>query len=116
MRGSMRVMNFAERMREARKASGLSLVEAAYRVRVWLPEAEWVGYDVIRRLEAGTTPEEKVDPVLLAALARAYGTDVADLSEVGEKAVSMVRELVSAGRGKGRSRSRCFLGPQPVAA
>jgi len=105
----MRGMNFAERMRDARKASGLSLVEAAYRVRVWLPEAEWVGYDVIRRIEAGETAEEKVDPVLLAALAKAYGTDVADLSEVGDKALSMVRELVSPGRRKGTSRSRCAL-------
>ena len=109
MRGTMRDMNFAERMRDARKATGLSLVEASFRVRVWLPEAEWVGYDVIRRIEAGVTPEEKADPVLLAALAKAYGTEVADLSEVGDKALSMVRELVSAGRGKGRSRSRWTL-------
>lgn len=105
-------MSFATRMKAARTDSGLSLVEAAYEIRTWLPEADWVGYDVIRRLEAGTTPEAKADPALMAALARVYDVPVADLSEVAAKGLAKLRHLVSAAgmKGSGRSvRNRCFV-------
>lgn len=87
-------MDFPKRMKRARVAAGLSLVEAAYRIRQWLPEADWVGYDVIRRIEAGSTAEAKADPLLIHALAKAYGVEVADLSPEAESGIEKIRELV----------------------
>ena len=87
-------MDFAARMRTARETAGLSLTEAAYRIRPWLPEADWFGLDTIRRMEVGVTPEEKADPVSVAALARVYGTTTADLSPVAAAGLVKLRDLV----------------------
>lgn len=56
-------------LREARDASGLALMEIAFRLRDELPRALWVSTDTIRRIETKVDP----DPVLVAALARVYG-------------------------------------------
>ena len=94
MRGTMRDMDFAERMRAAREGAGLSLNEAAVQIRPWLPKAQWFGLDTIRRMEVGVTPEDKADPVNVAALARVYGTTTPHLSPVAAEGLLKLRQLV----------------------
>jgi len=84
-------MRFGDRLKAARGKR--SLVDVAYDLRSELPEPLWVRADTLRRMENGETPEEKASPVLVAALARVYDVPIADLSEFGERAFGMIREL-----------------------
>lgn len=86
-------MEFAERMKQARTAAGLSLIDVVVAIRAELPRPLWVSTDTIRRMETGDTPEEKANPVTLAALARVYGVGIADLSDFGYKAFEVVKDL-----------------------
>jgi len=90
-------MEFAQRMKDARLATGLSVAKVTWRIRDHLPSADYVEVDVIHRIERGLTPEDKVRPALLAALAKVYGVEIAALSEVGEHGVAVMRRLLATG-------------------
>lgn len=91
----MRRMNYHERMTEAREATGLSLNEVAYRIRAHLPSPDWVGPDVIGRIENGSKPETSVRPLLMAALAKVYGRTVEELSPTAGDGLDVVVNLLS---------------------
>lgn len=103
MRGMMRGMEFSQRMREAREATGLSPQQVIHRTRPHLSPPDYFEVDVIRRIEnprhRNVIIEDRVKPAVIQALAKVYGKEVKELSEVGEHNVEILRELV---------RSRCF--------
>ena len=58
-----------------------------------VPEPYQGSLQTINRLEIGFTPEEKANPVIVAALATTYGVPLSQLSEVAAKNMEMVRRL-----------------------
>lgn len=95
-------------MRTARQDAELSLAETTYAIRSRLPEPLWISLDPIRRMEVGTTTEEKADPLLVCALAAVYGVQVSDLSPKVAEYLGIVDELLNVtasegGRAQGKS-------------
>lgn len=86
---------FGERMKEARKAAGpLSVENATYAARDYLPRALWFSTETLRRMESGETAEEKADPFLVGVLARVYGVALSELSPIAAKALEDYRDQV----------------------
>ena len=85
---------FGGRLRRARKDRGLTLNETAILLRARLPKPLWVTLDPIRRMEIGTTTEEKADPVLVRALADIYGKPLAELSPLIAEELELVERLL----------------------
>lgn len=100
MRGIMRGMEFAQRMREAREATGLSPQQVIHLTRPHLSPPDYFEVDVIRRIERGSTPEHKVKPAVFQSLAKVYGKEERELSEVAAENVAILRGALV--------RSRCF--------
>lgn len=84
---------FAQTCRALRKSAGLSLEDATFAIRAYLPEPLWVKSSTIRRLETGFTPETKASPTLLAALAAVYGVPITELSPTAADGLLMVQHL-----------------------
>lgn len=97
-------MRFHERMLKARQNAGLSLEKAARRASEHLPGPQEISYATIRRLELSghrdSTEEERVDPLLLWSLAKAYGVPLKKLSPVAD-------EWLQTHVVQGERRSRC---------
>jgi len=87
----MRVMDFAERMRQAREAAGYKPQQVIYETRKHLSPPDYFEVDVIRRIERGQTSEHKVKPAVFQALAKVYDRDERDLSEVAAENVAILR-------------------------
>lgn len=66
-------------MRSARNEAGLSLVDATFELRSYLPKPLWCSIETIRRLESPKADENKADTLLIIALANVYGVGVARL-------------------------------------
>ncbi len=83
---------FGERLRAARESSRHRLDDVAVHVR------ERIGYgpsrETIRRWETGLDDEERIDPVVLAALAEIYGVELASLSRVAERNARRIIRLL----------------------
>jgi len=90
---------FGDRLLAARRSKGLSRTEASFAIRDYLPRAMWVSGETIRRLEAGLTPVDKADAVLVQALANVYDIRLADLSEELVIDLERVRDLLSRSTG-----------------
>jgi transcriptional regulator with XRE-family HTH domain len=84
---------FGDRLRHAREASHHRLDDAAVLVR------ETLGYgpsrETIRRWEKGLEEEDRVDPVVLAALAEIYGVTLEALSPAAERNARTVIRLLN---------------------
>lgn len=85
---------FSQRMRKAREAAGLTLADATFVLRARLPNHVRPSLETIRRLETGFTSEEKADPVIVAALAKAYGRPISELSPIAAEAVEQLRSVL----------------------
>lgn len=81
-------------MKESRAASGLPLIEIAFRLREELPHALWVSTDTIRKIELKSDP----NPVLAAALARIYGQHFDAWPEGLRTEVEQVERMLEATR------------------
>lgn len=93
---------FQQRMKDARTKAGLSYSEAAYAIREYLAPAQHVSYDTIRRVEH--MDETKADPILVWALALAYGVDLWSLSPIAaEWMTENQSRFVMSKRGKRQS-------------
>lgn len=109
------------RLRTAREAKGLSLLDAMTEVRSLLPRSMWVTDATIRRLEVGETPEAKADPVLLATLCAVYGVKVSEMSEVAALGMGRIFQQVFSklqpflSEEAQTALTRCY-GPAPIAA
>jgi transcriptional regulator with XRE-family HTH domain len=83
---------FGDRLRNARVASNHRLDDVAVMVR------ETLGYgpsrETIRRWEKGLESEDRVDPVVLAALAEIYGVTLESLSPAAERNASAILRLL----------------------
>lgn len=102
------VATFGERMKQARVTKGLSTQEATFAIRSRLPEPLWISNDPIRRMENGRTVEEKADPLLVCALAAAYGVRVRELSPLVADALGMVDDLLHATSEQENGLSICY--------
>lgn len=87
----MRAMEFSQRMREAREATGLSPQQVIHATRPHLAPPDYFEVDVIRRIEKGLIPEHKVKPAAFQALAKVYGVEERKLSEVAAENVAILR-------------------------
>jgi transcriptional regulator with XRE-family HTH domain len=83
---------FGDRLRMAREASHHRLDDVAVLVR------ETLGYgpsrETIRRWEKGLEDEDRVDPVILAALAEIYGVTLDSLSPAAERNARTIIRLL----------------------
>lgn len=86
-------VGLGERLRRERERNGLSLLDAMTEVRRLLPRPLWVTHETLRRYEKGLVPEEKADPVLLEALAIAYGVRLEELSPAADAAFERLIDL-----------------------
>ncbi len=82
------------RLQNARLAAGLSLLDAMTRVRNVLPEPLWVTNETLRRYEKGVVTETRADPVLLGAMAVAYGVPLSELSPTAAGQVGRIAALI----------------------
>lgn len=85
---------FGTRMREAREAKALTLVDVVVELRARLPRSMWVSQATLQRMEAGGTTEQKADPFLVTVLATIYGTPVSALSQVVADDLDRLRDLL----------------------
>lgn len=85
---------FNDRMRRARKDSGLSIETVVITIHKLMPEPMACKATTIQRLET-ETPEAKADPFLLAVLATIYGVRVSDLSEIAAGELGRMRDLLT---------------------
>jgi transcriptional regulator with XRE-family HTH domain len=67
------VEDYAERLRVARKAAGLSVEEATFQVRVLMNRK--LSKKTLERLELEPRPEDRADEWLIVALCRVYDVD-----------------------------------------
>lgn len=89
---------FPQRVKARRQAKRFSLETMARRASAELPASLELSKDKVDRLERGRTAEEKADPLLIAALAAAGGTNVRELSELvdrdlRERVVPLLRKV-----------------------
>ena len=89
---------FNERVRSARDAAGLSLMDVAFEVRLRLPRAMWVSVPTLQRLES-TRDETQVDPLLVCFLAGLYRVRVSELSPLVAGELDGLRDLLTATSG-----------------
>ncbi len=69
-----------DRLKAAREARKISLRALMVHVDSLLPLPLWVTDETLRRYETGFVTEEKADPIIVQAVARALGVSVEDLS------------------------------------
>jgi len=83
---------FGDRLRHAREQSGHRLDDVAVMMR------EVLGYgpsrETIRRWETGVEQEDRVDPVVLAALADIYGVTLESLSTAANRNARAILRLL----------------------
>jgi len=82
------------RLKIAREAAGMSLLDAMTEVRGRLPRPMWVTHETIRRYEQGIMPEDRADPLLVGALAITYKVPVGWLSPAADDQLRDIFELV----------------------
>lgn len=73
-----------ERLRQLRKAAGLTQADVAYQSRDDLPEPMRLDQSKLSRLESGKIPEAQADPFEIAYLAHIYEVPTAEISEIAE--------------------------------
>lgn len=106
----IRVAGYNERMKNARRAKGLSFEAAAARAsRLLLPSQEFTS-STARRTEQGA--EEDADPIRVWALAQVFGQPLEDLSPIAAEWFSGV----AGGPGQDLGNSAWSLTTQTVAA
>lgn len=86
--------DFGSRIRHQREDAHLSLIDLMIEVRARLPRSKWVTHETLRGYENGTRPEDRADPVVVAALADVFGCRVEDLSPLVAEAADVIRELL----------------------
>lgn len=86
--------HYGQRCRKARESAGLSLVEARDRLRDSIPRRYVPSVKTLSRIENGETPEDKVDGIVIVALARMYEKPISELSRVVADELEIVRDLV----------------------
>ena len=85
---------FAKRLTQAREATGLTLAEAAVYATQATNGGRRISHSTIQRMEVGMIPEDKADPIIVAALARVYGRDIETLSADAASRLVGLRELL----------------------
>ena len=88
------VADWAQRLRGRRNELQMRLDDAAYLVRQRLPQPMGLSRETLARLERGQVPEDRADPVVIAALADVYGCPVAELSPLAATHLSSLRQLL----------------------
>ena len=89
--------NFNQRMRAARQRSGLTLEDVYVELRARLPRRWCPSPPTLHRLEMDR-PEEKVNPLVLCALAEVYRVELADLTPMTAEDLPRLSELLSSNR------------------
>jgi transcriptional regulator with XRE-family HTH domain len=72
--------SFGERLHKARTSKKMSYNELSFQARTLLPRHRKLTGEAIRLYEIGTVPEDRVDPVVVAAIAIALEVNIKDLS------------------------------------
>lgn len=88
------MLDWAQRLRSRRNACQMRLDDAAYLVRQRLPQPMGLSRETLARLERGQVPEDRADPVVIAALADVYCCPVAELSPVAAVHLDSLRRLL----------------------
>lgn len=101
---------FGDRMYEARTSSGLPLDEAAVHIR-GIDSTYGPSRETLRRYESGETPEDRADPLIVAAAALIYGVDLTWLSPSVASQLSKVELLAAELRSRKGSRPRARRTP-----
>jgi hypothetical protein len=94
-------------MRTRREAAKFRLDEASVGARSILGGDFGPSRETIRRYEAGLTPEDRADPIIVMALAELYGVSLDELSpHLAEQVTGSISKLVArqVRRMKGRER------------
>lgn len=86
--------DWAQRLRSRRNEREMRLDDAAYLVRQRLPRATGLSRETLARLERGQVPEDRADPVVIAALADVYECPVGELSPVAVVHLDSLRQLL----------------------
>lgn len=81
------------RLRIARDAAGYTLRDTEHWLRQHMPRAYWRTPSTILRLEEDTRDEAEVDPMLIAALAWAYGVPVQVLSPMVQQQLEWALQI-----------------------
>jgi len=82
------------KIRKDRERAGFSLSEARVVVCKLLPQSLWVHDETLRRYEKGLVDERKADPVLLSAMAKAYGVPLKSWSDLAVDGSDQVFDLL----------------------
>lgn len=86
---------YGERCREKREARGLSLSGARDALLFTIPRRYVPSIKTLHRMEQGEIAEEKADGIVLYGLAKVYGCNVRDLSELAADELEGVRDLLA---------------------
>lgn len=91
---------FGMRLHEARVARKMSFNELSFHTRSLLPRQRKITGEAIRLYETGAVPEDRVDPIVVAAVAVALDVKLSYLSPLVASDLVVIEEIFS--------RSTCF--------
>jgi transcriptional regulator with XRE-family HTH domain len=98
---------FGQKLRDARKAKGMSQKDAEFELRSLLEEPMWIDQSKISRFENGSIGEGQADPYAVEWLCAIYGVEVEDVSGLIAKRLRKARnELAKKRRAQGLRASR----------
>jgi transcriptional regulator with XRE-family HTH domain len=91
-----RSTELGKRARALREKAGLSFIDVEFELRQHRAELSphTFSYGTVERIERGSKPEESVDTVFLALLAKIYGCSLEELSPAAAERATKIRQLL----------------------